>query len=137
MPMLAFYHYGSFLIPAFCGYGCASPERNLPLPRPVVPCRPRNDRERGGGNLKAIIWTGILVAFIYTAVMVMPVLINEYEFQDSLQSIARFASVNRKNAEQVRQAVLEEAQKEDLPIQAEDIKVEGTAVTSTSTWTIR
>lgn len=69
----------------------------------------------------------ILVAFIYGAVMVIPVLINEYEFQDSLQNIARYASVNRKNNEQVKQAVLEEAQKEDLPIQAEDIKVEGNA----------
>lgn len=67
----------------------------------------------------------ILAAFIYVAAMTLPVLINEYQFQDSLQDIARFASVNRKNNEQVRQAVLEEAQKEDLPIQAEDIKVEG------------
>ena len=81
----------------------------------------------GAGNLKAIIWTMILVAFVYAAVMVIPVLINEYEFQDSLQNIARFASVNRKNNEQVKQAVLEEAQKEDLPVQAEDIKVEGSA----------
>jgi len=64
---------------------------------------------------------------VYAAVMVIPVLINEYEFQDSLQNIARFASVNRKNSEQVKQAVLEEAQKEDLPVQAEDIKVEGNA----------
>jgi predicted membrane protein len=85
----------------------------------------KRDGERGGGNLKAIVWTMILVAFVYGAVIVLPVLINEYEFQDSLQSIARFASVNRKNNEQVRQAVLEEAQKEDLPVQAEDIKVEG------------
>jgi cell division protein FtsL len=83
--------------------------------------------ERGSGNLKAIIWTAILVAFIYAAVIVIPVLISEYEFQDSLQNIARFASVNRKTNEQIKQAVLEEAQKEDLPVQAEDIKVEGNA----------
>lgn len=55
--------------------------------------------------------------------MVIPVLINEYQFQDSLQSIARFASVNRKSIEQIRQSVLEEAMKEDLPVQAEDVKV--------------
>ena len=67
------------------------------------------------------------MAFIYAAAMVIPVLINEYEFQDSLQNIARFASVNRRNNEQVKQAVLDEAQKEDLPVQAEDIKVEGNA----------
>lgn len=83
--------------------------------------------EKGAGNLKAIIWTIILVAFVYTAVMVIPVLINEYEFQDSIQEIARFASVSRKTNEQVKQAVLEEAQKEDLPVDAENIKVEGAA----------
>jgi cell division protein FtsL len=83
--------------------------------------------ESGKGRLKAIVWTLILVAFIYTAAMVIPVLINEYQFQDSLQTIARFASVNRKSNEQVRKDVLEEAQKEDLPILAQDIKVEGNA----------
>jgi hypothetical protein len=85
----------------------------------------KRSRERGAGHLKAVIWTTVLVAFIYGAVMVIPVLINEYEFQDSLQNIARFASVNRKTHEQVKAAVLEEAQKEDLPVQAEDVKVEG------------
>lgn len=69
----------------------------------------------------------ILVAFIYVAAMILPVLINEYEFQDSLQNIAQFASVNRKSNQQVQKDVLEEAQKEDLPIQAENIKVEGNA----------
>jgi cell division protein FtsL len=81
--------------------------------------------QKGAGNMKAIIWTMILVACIYGAVIVLPVLINEYQFQDSLQEIARFASVNRKSNDQIKQAVLEEAQKEDLPVQAEDIKVEG------------
>ena len=86
---------------------------------------PRLGRERGGANLKAIIWTMILAAFVYVAAMLLPVLVNEYQFQDSLQDIARFASVNRKNNEQIKQAVLDTAQKEELPVQAEDIKVEG------------
>jgi cell division protein FtsL len=91
-----------------------------------VPKAPaKRNGERGAGNLKAVIWTVILVAFIYCAVMVLPVLISEYEFQDSLQEIARFASVNRRSPEQVRQSVLEEAQKEDLPVTAENIKVDG------------
>lgn len=67
----------------------------------------------------------ILAAFIYVAAMVLPVLVNEYQFQDTLQDIARFASVNRRNNEQIKQAVLDEAQKEELPVQAEDVKVEG------------
>ena len=87
----------------------------------------KRDGAKGAGSLKAIIWTMILVAFIYVAAMVLPVLVNEYQFQDSLQNIARFASVNRNSSEQVQKSVLEEAQKEDLPVQAEDIKVESVA----------
>jgi hypothetical protein len=83
--------------------------------------------ERGGGHLKAIIWTMVLVAFIYVAAMVLPVLVNEYQFQDSLQDIARFASLNRKSNDQIRQTVLDEAKKEDLPVEAENIKVEDKA----------
>ena len=94
---------------------------------PTVPERDaavKRNGERGGGNIKAIIWTMILVAIIYVAAMMLPVLINEYQFKDSLQNIARFASVNRKTGEEIRKSVLDEADKEDLPVQAEDIKVE-------------
>jgi hypothetical protein len=79
--------------------------------------------ENGAGNLKAIVWTGVLVAFIYVIAMVLPVLVNEYQFQDSLQEITRFATVNRKTNDQLQKAVLDEAQKEDLPVEADDVKV--------------
>ena len=81
----------------------------------------------GKGTLKAIVWTVILVAFIYTTAMVLPILVNEYQFQDALQNIARFASVNHQNSELIQKDVLAEAQKEDLPVKAEDIKVESSA----------
>jgi hypothetical protein len=104
--------------------GASKPEASLCRSVCSARARRRDDGERGGGNLKAIVWTAILVAFLYGAAMVLPVLINEYEFQDSLQSIARFASVNRKDVDQVKKAVLDAAEKEDLPVQAEDVKVE-------------
>jgi hypothetical protein len=91
---------------------------------PVSSVAKRN-REKGAGHMKAIVWTMILVAFIYVTAMTIPVLINEYQFQDSLDQIARFSSVGHKSSTEVQKAVLDEAQKEDLPIQAEDIKVEG------------
>ena len=86
---------------------------------------PKRNRERGAGRLKAILWLAILASFIYVAVLVLPALINEYQFQDSIQNIARFASANRRSNDQVLQDVLKEAQKDDLPIKTEDIKVEG------------
>jgi archaellin len=87
----------------------------------------KRNGERGAGSLKAIIWTIILVAIIYVAAMMLPVMINEYQFQDSLQNIARFASLNHSNVDEIRKVVLAEADKEDLPIQAGDIKVESRA----------
>jgi hypothetical protein len=90
-----------------------------------MPLRYRN-KENGAGHIKAIVWTLILAAFIYVTAMTVPVLINEYQFQDSLDQIARFSSVGHKSNSDVEKAVLDEAQKEDLPIQAEDIKVAGT-----------
>jgi Domain of unknown function (DUF4845) len=83
--------------------------------------------ERGAGHLKAIIWTLILAACVYVAAKVIPVLIDEYQFQDGLQSIAQFASATRKSNEEIRKSVLDEVQKDDLPVQDENIKVEGHA----------
>ena len=94
---------------------------------PVGDAAAKRKGERGAGSLKAIIWTMILVAVIYVAAMMLPVMINEYQLQDSLQNIARFASLNRSNVEEIRKTVMAEADKEDLPIQAGDIKVESRA----------
>ena len=79
-------------------------------------------QQRGGGNLKAIISTLILFSGIYVAFKVVPLLVNEYEFQDGLQTIARFASVNRDPNDKVVAEILKEAEKDDVPIEAEDIK---------------
>ena len=85
---------------------------------------PQRSAERGAGHLKAIIWTLILASLVYVAFKVMPTLIGEYQFKDGIQDIAREASVNRKTPEQIRQAVLKEAEKDGLPVEAGDIKVE-------------
>jgi cell division protein FtsL len=79
--------------------------------------------ELGAGRLKAVVWTLILAACAYVSVRVIPVYVNEYEFQDGIQTIARFATVNRQGPDQIRDAIVKEAEKEDLPVRKEDIKV--------------
>ncbi len=111
------------------------PEAGTPRPASQPSCaratllhgaaRQRNG-QKGAVHLKAVIWTMILAAFIYVMAVTVPVLINEYQFQDSLDQIARFASVNRRSPDQIEKAVLEEAQKEELPVDAENVKVTGT-----------
>ena len=112
--------------PSLPGTGASRPGGKRIFSREVAggPGAAKRNGEKVAGHLKAVVWTTILVAFIYVSAIVLPVLINEYQFQDSLQNIARFASVNRKSSEQIRKDVMDEAQKEDLPVQAENIKVE-------------
>jgi len=86
----------------------------------------RNDIRRsqaGSSRLKAIVWTALLGSFLYVCVRVVPVYVNEYQFRDAMQSAARFGSVNRQSPDDIRKNLWEEAEKADMPIRLEDIKV--------------
>jgi hypothetical protein len=83
----------------------------------------RRQSQRGAGRLKAIIWTLVIASFLYVCFKVVPTLVDEYQFIDGIQTLARFATVNRQTPEQIRVAVLKEAQRDDVPVVAEDIKV--------------
>ena len=47
--------------------------------------------ERGAGRLTAIVWRATLVVLVFVGVKVLPVLVNEYEFQGAMNEAARFA----------------------------------------------
>jgi predicted membrane protein len=94
---------------------------------PCTKCCTAGRGERGAGHLKAIVFTLILASAIYVGFKVIPLLVNEYQFQDGMQTIARFASVNREPSDKIRAEILKEAQKDDVPVQADDIKIVGSA----------
>lgn len=81
--------------------------------------------EHGGSRLKLVVFLAILVAGAYVGVKVIPILVNNMQFEDGIQTVARFASVNRQTNDDIRKAVLKEAQDEDIPINADDIHVKG------------
>jgi len=95
---------------------------------PHLPAEGRANRatEKGAGYLKPIVWTLILVSLVYVGVKVVPVLVAEFEFQDGMQTIARFASANGQPTEKIHDAVLKEAEKDEVPVGKDDIKVTGT-----------
>src|ERR1700731_4424263 len=86
--------------------------------------RPVRHPERGAGHFKAILWLLAFAAFIFVMIKVVPVLVADFQFQDGVQTIARFASATRQTPEQIRTAVLKEAQKDDVPLDAKDVKIE-------------
>lgn len=79
--------------------------------------------ERGSGQLKAIFWLAALALFIFVCIKVLPILMNGYEFEDSMKTTARFASVNRQSPDDIRKSLLQEAAKDNLPIKPEDLRI--------------
>jgi hypothetical protein len=82
------------------------------------------DSERGGARLKATFWILALAIFVFVMVKVVPVLVDDFEFQDGVQTIARYATATRQTPEQIRAAILKEAEKDDVPVDPKDIKVQ-------------
>jgi hypothetical protein len=80
--------------------------------------------ERGAGHFKAILWLLAFGAFVYVMVKVVPVLVDNFQFQDGVQNIARFASATRQTPEQIRAAVLKEAQKDEVPLDEKNVTIE-------------
>jgi cell division protein FtsL len=80
-------------------------------------------QERGGARIKTVIWLVIFVAFMYVSIEVVPVLFAEYEFQDDIQTTARYVPYNRATMDEVKASVLKSAQSHDLPVTPADITV--------------
>jgi Domain of unknown function (DUF4845) len=85
--------------------------------------RAGRNSQRGAGRLKAIAWTLVIVSFLYVCFKAVPSFVNEYQFIDGMQTLARYATATRQTPEQIRAAVLKEAQTDGIPVTAEDIKV--------------
>jgi hypothetical protein len=107
----------------------ASARRKLPF-QPRKPadqsCGAAQGRERGGGSLKAIVWTAILVMGAIVAIKVVPVYVTEYELNDKMQEQARFGVINGYSEEQIRDEVFKVVQDLEIPAKREDIKVSAT-----------
>jgi hypothetical protein len=83
----------------------------------------RTRAQRGGGKLKAIAVTAIVLFVVYSTYKLLPPYMAEYQLSDKMQEEARFAVVNRYTEEQVREAIFKEAQELEIPIKKEEIKV--------------
>jgi hypothetical protein len=79
--------------------------------------------QRGGGTIKAILWTVILVYGAYVAYKIIPVYVVEYQLTDKMQEQARFAVVNRYPEEQIRDIIFKTVKDLEIPARREDIKV--------------
>jgi hypothetical protein len=87
--------------------------RTVPAPR----------SQRGGGTIKAILWTAILVYGAFVAYKILPAYIAEYQLADKMQEQARFAVVNRYTEDQIRDNIFKVIKDLEIPVKREEIKV--------------
>jgi type III secretion system FlhB-like substrate exporter len=83
--------------------------------------------QRGTSKVKAIAFTAIVLFGAYATFKLLPPYMAEYQLSDKMQEEARFAVVNRHGEEQIREAILKEAQSLDIPLTKDDIKVVASA----------
>lgn len=82
--------------------------------------------ERGGGTLKAIVWTALLVYGAFAAYKILPAYVAQYQLADKMQEQARFSIVNHYTEEQVRDNIFKVVQDLEIPVKKEQIKVVST-----------
>jgi hypothetical protein len=83
------------------------------------------DGERGGSKISLILTLLIVAALGFTAVKIVPVYVEAYQFQDSIEAESRFALTGypKKSVDDIRDDIYKKAQDLDIPAKREDIRV--------------
>jgi hypothetical protein len=75
-------------------------------------------------RLKALFGVLAVVAVVYTAWMVLPPYISNYQFQDDIQNEALIDSYSNKTEQDIRNTLAKKAAEYGIPLQAEQINVQ-------------
>ena len=85
----------------------------------------KQNGKRGGSKLSLILTLLIVAALGFTAVKIVPVYVEAYQFQDSIEAESRFALTGypKKSVDDIRDDIYKKAQDLDIPAKREDIRV--------------
>jgi hypothetical protein len=90
-----------------------SSENQLPCEAPAKRVR---DGQHGGGALRAIIWTVILLSFVFVCYKIVPPYYANYEFEDWLKTQVPFLMVNHTSDDGLIAAILKETKNEGIAV---------------------
>jgi hypothetical protein len=80
-------------------------------------------REHGAGKFAGFFILFIFGCAVYIGIKVVPAYVNNYEFQDAIETEARFAIANRKQVDDIVTDVYKKVRELDLPLDKKDIHV--------------
>ena len=89
-------------------------------------------------SLKALLAVAIFGSLVYVAYLVVPVYMSSYQFQDAIEEEARLDTYSQKTEQEIKETVFKKAQSLDLPLTAEQIKVQkmSNAVSISAAYTV-
>lgn len=85
--------------------------------------RTRWNGERGGAKIKTLVALIILGSAIFCAVKIVPPYFDNYQLQDSMREMAAYASVTRKQDDDIRAEVEKKIKQLGIPATSNDIQV--------------
>lgn len=79
--------------------------------------------ERGAGKIAGLMFFVFIAIAVYIGIKVVPVYVNNYQFQDALQSEARFAITNRRQPDDIRNDIWKKIVELQIPVDKKDIQI--------------
>lgn len=80
--------------------------------------------QRGFLTLQGILFFLVVGAILFVAFKLVPPYVDNYQFQDSIESISRTATYNRMSEADIRGQVLDEAAELGIPLDANQVAVQ-------------
>ena len=89
-------------------------------------------------RIKVLLSIFVLVVLCYIGFKVIPVYLNNYQFQDEIQSISRFGAYTGRTDDEIRRAIQEKVSNLGLPLRPEDVHLvrQGRDVTIWADYTV-
>jgi hypothetical protein len=82
----------------------------------------------GKGTLKAFLSLAFIAAVIFACVRIIPVYVNNYQFQDYIQSQTPYWLTQHATAEAIRKNILAKAQDLNLPVTEDNVTLDVSGV---------
>ncbi len=78
---------------------------------------------RGGGKLQVLLAVAVTAVLVVSAWRIIPVYVKSFQFQDEIRTKCKFAGVDRKSPETVKEELLRKAEELNLPVAREQLQV--------------
>jgi len=79
--------------------------------------------QRGGGTIRALLWTAILLAFVFVCYRVIPPYFANYQLEDWLKTQIPFFMVNHTTDEALYNSIIKEMHSEGIEVTKDNIKI--------------